>query len=80
MSMSIELVKIEKDSGGFSLWVSDEQELSSSTLLKVLSPLGIIESFPQGRLKPKVINKGHKVAMITSAVFLMVMPFFRSAR
>jgi hypothetical protein len=42
--MSIEIVKIERDGGGFSIWIDEEQEFSSPEWLELLGPIGIGKS------------------------------------
>jgi hypothetical protein len=44
MYMSIEIVKIQREGEGFSLWVDDEQDFDVSKFLKVLSPLNVGKS------------------------------------
>ena len=40
--MTIELVKIEKEPDGFSLWIDGEQDFQACDLMELMAPLGIL--------------------------------------
>ncbi len=57
--MNIEIVKIEKENGGFSIWINEEQDFSLDHFLKNLSFLDIDapETIYQSLAPSEIIEK-----------------------